>query len=122
MFTGAINLYPGQELREFKVLRTKNRETERGRIVSAGEGEEKTLGTIKAVLAAAKPSETERWRQLEHPVTHKIIQYGASGFEIRPGDVFEREGRRFYNQTLPYNIGGLNHWTIYYCDERTDVT
>ena len=67
MFTGAINLMPGQELREFDVYRNGTRRTDSGRVISNGA---ERLGAIRAVLAAAKPEEIERWRQLEHPVTH----------------------------------------------------
>jgi hypothetical protein len=58
---------------------------------------------------------------LTHPVTHKIIVQGRPAFEIKSGYIFERAGRRFFMQELPYNIGDLGHWTIFYCSERTDI-
>lgn len=118
MFTGAIHLLPGQELRTFTVLRDGERRTASGRITMNGAG---PIGEIKAILAAAKPEEIERWRQLEHPVTHKIIQQGVAPFEIKPGDYIVRGEKRYIVQTAPYNPGDLNHWTIYYCDERSDA-
>jgi hypothetical protein len=117
---------PGQELREITVRRPIVRETDSGRVTANGETE--ALGTVRAVLAAAKPEEIERWRQLGHPVTHKIIMRYTPPFDIRPGDIFEmtalpgRTARRFYNQAIPYNVGDIGHWTIFYCDERTDVS
>ena len=92
--------------------------TASGRVISNGA---EPIGEIRAVLAAAKPEETLRWRQLEHPVSHKIIQQGTAAFEIKPGDSLVHGGQRYIIQTAPYNPGGLNHWTIYYCDERSDV-
>ena len=71
MFAGAIHLLPGQELHTFDVYRDGDHKTAGGRIVSNGR---ERLGEIKAVLAAAKPEEIQRWRQLEHPISHKIIQ------------------------------------------------
>ena len=118
MFTGAINLMPGQELRRFEVYRDGEHTTASGRVISNGR---ESLGSIKAVLAAAKPEEIERWRQLEHPVTHKIIQQGTAPIEIKPGDSLVQGNRRYIVQTAPYNPGGINHWTIYYCDERSDA-
>lgn len=118
MFAGAIHLLPGQELRTFDVYRDADHKTAGGRIISNGE---ERLGAIKAVLAAAKPEEIERWRQLEHPVSHKIIQQGVPPFEITPGDSLVRGDKRYIVQTAPYNPGGINHWTIYYCDERSDA-
>ncbi len=118
MFTSSILFTPGQELRSFTVFRDGERKTASGRITSNGT---KQLGTVKAVLAAAKPEEIERWRQLQHPVTHKIIQQGVPPFEIRPGDCFKRGEKRYIVQKEPYNPGGLNHWAIYYCEERSDI-
>jgi hypothetical protein len=111
-------MVPGQELRTFAVKRPDKRETELGRVVSGGFED---LGEIKAILAAAKPEEREQWRQLSHPITHKIIMQGKPSYEVLPGYVFEYDKRRFYNQGMPYNVGDLGHWTIFYCDERTDI-
>jgi len=118
MFTGAVFLMPGQELRKFEVFRTGVRRTDSGRIMDNGR---EKIGEIKAILAAAKPEERERWGQLEHPVTHKIIQQGAPAFKIIPGDSIERGESRYIVQGQPYDPGGISHWTIYYCDERSDI-
>jgi hypothetical protein len=118
-------LRTGRELKEFTVSRPKARENERGReIIDGCDG----LGALKAVLAQAKPEEIERWRQLSHPVTHKIIMAYRPAFEVLPGDVLIQKDtsagqtRKFYVQALPYDPGGLGHFTVFYCDERTDVT
>ena len=105
MFAGAIHLLPGQELHTFDVYRDGDHKTAGGRIVSNGR---ERLGEIKAVLAAAKPEEIQRWRQLEHPISHKIIQQGIPPFEIVPGDSLIRGNKRYIVQTAPYNPGGLN--------------
>ena len=118
MFTAPVMLRPGQELRTFNVSRPRTKETARGREITDGYD---PLGTIRAVLAQAKSEETERWRQLEHPITHKITKHGRPEFDIKPGDIFEYAGRRFYNQAISYDIGDLGHWAIFFCDERTDV-
>ena len=102
----------------FDVYRNDDMITASGRPVNNGFTK---IGEVKAILAAAKPEERERWRQLEHPVTHKIIQKGVAPFEIKPGDSFIRGNKRYIVQTAPYNPGDINHWTIYYCDERSDI-
>lgn len=107
----------GRELREFTVLRPDVRETENGRVIN---NSYITVCKIRAILAAAKPEEKERWRQLQHPITHKIIQQGISEVKIKAGYILEYEERKFYISTEPYNIGGLNYWTIYYCEEKGD--
>lgn len=117
MFAGSPFFTPGQELREFAVLEPDTRSTGNGREINNGYS---MLGKIKGILAEAKPAEIERWRQLGHPVTHKIIQQGTFP-NIKAGCVLELDQRRFYIQAQPYNPGGINHWTIYYCEERSDV-
>jgi hypothetical protein len=119
MFKGVINLLPGQELRTFSVSRPETRGTENGR-----EGITNSfvkLGELRAILAQAKPEEVQRWSMLNHPITHKIIMKGKPPFEIKPGYIFERNGRRFYHEMTPYDPGDLGHWTIFYCGERKDV-
>lgn len=118
MFVGAIMHLPGEELRHFRVLRPETRETARGRVVT---NEFTEVGHITAILAQARPEEVVRWQQLEHPITHKIIMRCIPPFEVLSGDIFEREGRRFYMQAKPYDVGDIHHWMIFYCDERNDV-
>ena len=119
MFTGNVMLMPGQELRDFTVSRPETRGTENGREGLTNQFQE--VGKVRAILAQAKPEEVQRWRQLNHPITHKIIMQKKPSFDIRPGDIFERDGRRFYHQMSPYDLGDIGHWTIFYCDERHDV-
>jgi len=111
-------LMPGQEQREITVSRPVSRENARGQILIDAY---QAAGTIRGILAAARPEEIERWRQLNHPITHKVIMQRRPAFDVRPGDIFELNGRRFYNQAMPNNVGDLGHWTIFYCDERMDV-
>jgi hypothetical protein len=118
MFSGSVFFLPGQEIREFSVYHPETRETEIGRVLK---NNETLVGTIHAILAAARPEEKERWKQLQHPITHKIIMQFTPAFDIRPGDVFVYDGRRFYNQAMPYNVGNIGHWMIFYCEERTDI-
>jgi len=119
MFTGSLMLRPGQELREFTVSRPETRGTDNGREGLTNEFQE--VGKVRAILAQAKPEEVQRWKQLNHPITHKIIMQKKPPFDIRPGDIFERDGKRYYHQMTPYDLGDLGHWTIFYCDERGDV-
>ena len=118
MCIGAIHHVPGQELRTFTIRREGERKTASGRVISNGA---EPIGEVRAVLAAARPKEIQRWRQLEHPISHKIIQRGTAAVDVRPGDSLVCENRRYIVQAAPYNLGGLNHWTIYYCDERSDI-
>ena len=122
MFTGNIMLMPGQELREFAVSKPETRGTDNGREGLVDGFTE--VGKVRAILAQARPDETQRWRQLNHPVSHKIIMQHAPPFEVKTGYVFELSGteQRFYVSTMPYEPGGIGHWTIFYCIERKDVS
>ena len=122
MFTGNVMLLPGQELREFDVWKIETRGTDIGR-----EGlinDYVKLGTLRAILAQARPEEIQRWRQLGHPVSHKVIMQHIPPFAVNAGYVFEQKssGQRFYVSTLPYEPGGIGHWTIFYLNDRRDVS
>lgn len=119
MFFAGVNHLPGQELRHFEVERPVKQKSENGR-VKQGVGRA-LLGTMTAALAQAKPEEKERWLQLTHPVTHKIISRGVLEFQVKPGDVFSCGQREFVVTAIPYNVGDLNHWIIYYCEERAEI-
>lgn len=118
MFSTGANHLPGQALKQFEVFRTTKTRTQSGR---AMQGEEAQIGELKGILAQAKPEEKERWRQLSHPVTHKIIQEGKPDFQVRPSDILRHGHRKFYISAIPYDVGGLGHWSIYYCEERSDL-
>ena len=111
-------LRPGQEMRNFTILHPEMIENSIGREII---NQYQEIGKIRAILAAARSEEVERWRQLNHPISHKIIMKGKPSFDIRAGDIFEYGGRRFYATALPYEPGNIGHWTIFYCNERADV-
>ena len=122
MFTGNVTLLPGQELREFEVSEMETQGTERGREGLAG-GYRK-IGEIRAVLARARAEEVQRWRQLNHPITHRLIMRGAPPFEILSGYRLHQKDTEqdFYVTNLPYDPGGLGHFTIIYLNDRRDVS
>lgn len=72
---------------------------------------------IKAVLAEAKPQEKERWRQLQHPISHTIVQKGTPKASAEDRLVFGE--RIFFIQGVD-EPGALGFWTIYYVEERYD--
>ena len=119
MFGGQIMLLPGQALRGFTVYKPTTRSTVAGREGLTGGFEE--IGEIKAMLAEAKPEEKEKWRQLSHPITHKIIVPGRLDVAIKPGYTLDWACRKFYVQAIPKDVGGLGVWTVIYCDERPDI-
>lgn len=73
---------------------------------------------IKAVLAQATTSEKERWDQMQHPITHTVVQRGRP--VARTEDRMIHGGRTFYVQGVD-EVGELGIVTIYYVEERVDT-
>lgn len=73
---------------------------------------------LLGVLAEAKTQEIERWNQLQHPITHTIVQQGARSL-VQVGDRLTMAGRTFYVQGMD-NIGALGLFTLIYAEERSD--
>ncbi len=73
---------------------------------------------IRAVLAQAETSEKERWQQLQHPISHTIVQRGRP--KAKEGDRLIHDGRIFYIKGFddPDELGAV---TIYYAEERRDT-
>lgn len=118
MFFNGTNHLPGKELKNFTIERATTGVTPNGRVSRGGR---EPIGSLRAILAQARPTERDQWRQVSHPVTHKIIQRGIPDFVLKPGDVFVHGHREFILAAAPYNIGELNHWTTYFCEERSDL-
>lgn len=74
---------------------------------------------LRGVLAEAKALELERWKQLQHPITHTIVQKGGRCL-VRVGDRLILGGRAFYIQGID-NIGALNLFTQIFAEERSDT-
>lgn len=103
---------------EIEVWRGQKEMSPRGRIL---QGQGQLLGTFLGILAQAQSDEKERWRQLTHPISHKIIQRGMPDFPLEVGDVFQCGETELILSAVPYNVAGLGHWVIYYCQERRDL-
>lgn len=108
-------LRPGNLFKDFIVEAKGSNISSRGR---AKKNYDKDLGvSIQAVLAEAKPDEKERWKQLQHPISHTITQKGKP--KANAGDRLIFGERIFYIQGVD-EPGALGLWTIYYADERMD--
>lgn len=73
---------------------------------------------LRGCLADATREDRERWGQLQHPITHTIVQRG------RPKAKAENKlvlGERVFIIHAVDDCGGLGLTTIYYAEERMDV-
>ena len=74
--------------------------------------------TLKGCLANATEGDRERWKQLQHPITHTIVQRGRP--RAKPEDKLIL-GERVFLVHMVDDCGGLGISTIYYAEERADV-
>lgn len=118
-------LFPGQGSQKFTVKRQESGISNSGRVTADFY---ETLYEFMGVLTSANPKEQEQWRQSGHPVTHKVVQPLPLGNRTEKdkevfavaGDILCLNGRLFTIQGIR-NPGELNHYNVYYCEERRDV-
>lgn len=117
-------LYPGQGSQKFVVKRKEPGISDSGRVTSDFYV---TLYEFTGVLTSAQPKEQEQWRQIGHPVTHKVVQplpisnRSEKGNTLAvAGDILCLNGRLFIIKGIR-NPGELNHYNVFYCEERRDV-
>jgi hypothetical protein len=108
-------LRPGNLYKDFTIEKKGTTINSRGRAQRKFNSE--PAEQIRAVLAEAKPQEKERWRQLQHPISHTIVQKGAPKASTEDRLVFGE--RIFFIQGID-EPGALGLWTIYYVEERFD--
>lgn len=108
-------LRPGNLFKDFSIEKKGATLSTRGRARSEYDGE--TGERIRGVLAEAKPVEKERWRQLQHPISHIITQKGQPQAEAEDRLILGE--RMFFIQGVD-EPGALGLWTIYYVEERFD--
>lgn len=112
----------GSALTQFTLYRSTSVATDMGRILKHSSEE---LGTFSGVLAVASSSEKERWNQLSHPVTHKVILTGKIEIPLKIGDTLRWQSQGKEREMLlcgvPYDVGNLGHYVIVYGNERGDL-
>lgn len=73
---------------------------------------------IHGILAGATTTEVEKWKQLQHEVSHTIVD--------RFNDVKAKEGDRLINGSRVFYVQGVDdvsmfgYYTLYYVKERND--
>jgi len=114
-------LRPGQGFQRFSVLSNEGGLSDWGK-------PQKTFtpaGEIIGMLTVASVGEMQQWRGQElnkqeaHPVLYKIIQQGVEN-KAKPTDILVLENRKFMVKGL-HNPADLNHFTVYFAEERSDL-
>lgn len=116
-------LRPGQGHKLFRVLRRVGATTNTGRphtnsLASQGE--------FYGMITQASPEEIDRYKKLDTPITHTIVQRGTKN-RAKATDILEladgcgENPRRFRVQGEPKDPGELGHFLIYKVEERNDL-
>ncbi|MDD3229164.1 MAG: hypothetical protein PHE09_08085 [Oscillospiraceae bacterium] len=108
-------LRPGNLFKDFSIEKKGATLSTRGRAKSQYDGQ--TGEQLSAVLADAKPQEKDRWKQLQHPISHTITQKGTPKADAE--DRLVLGDRTFFIQGVD-DPGALGLWTIFYVEERFD--
>lgn len=116
-------LRPGQGFKLFRVLRRV------GNISNTGRPHTSSLasqGEFHGMLTEASPEDIERYKKLDTPITHTIVQRGTA-HRAKAKDILELvdgcgdKPRRFYVTKDPKDPGDLGHFLIYKVEERDDL-
>lgn len=114
--TRMMYLRPGNLFKEF-VIESSTQQI--GAFGRPKDGYESGTGrTLKGCLARASVEDREKWAQLEHPISHTIVQSGRP--KAKPEDKLVLGERVFWIHAID-DCGGLGITTIYYAEERSDV-
>lgn len=108
---------PGQQLKTFTLYKKKTNVSPRGRVTYGTE--EEPLGTFRGTIVQAGQREQERWGQMGHPITHKIVIRGIYPVldEAEAETVVGTEGR-FWTVQGTHDPSELHYFHALYCNER----
>lgn len=110
-------LRPGNLYKDFFVAKCTSGVDGKGRPVKKYDSDHSVV--IHAVLAQATPQEKARWEQIQHPITHTIVDRGHP--KAAETDQLTCGNRKFYVQGVD-EPGQLGLYTIYYVEERKSTT
>ncbi len=119
MFRGRLR--PGQGFQCFKRLECQSGVSDRGR----PQGGFTPAGEIIGMLAVASVGDMQQWRgqglnkQEAHPMLYKIIQQGNKN-RAKHDDILMLGNRKFTVKGI-HNPAGLDHFTVYFVEEREDL-
>lgn len=76
------------------------------------------VGALFGIISNVRPDIQVQWQQLQHPVTHSIMQRGEP--KAKQDDRLILGDRAFYVQGVK-PAGAAHGWTVYMCEERADL-
>lgn len=116
MMRSYMYLRPGNLMKDFIIEQCSTSLRESGRPKTTYQDDGNCM--LKGVLAEANLRQKIRWEQLQHPITHTIVQTGKP--KAKAEDKLVLGNRVFLIQGVD-ELGSLGVCTIYYVEERADV-
>lgn len=111
---------PGQQLKTFTLYKKQTNVSLRGRVTYSAE--DRPIGEFRGTIARASPKEQERWGQMGHPVTHKIVARGVyPALREAEAEMLVGAGDRFWMVEGVHDPSGLHFFTALFCNERQGV-
>lgn len=111
-------LKPGNLYKSFVIERSVATVSKNGRPTTSYKEVSEGDGTLRGALAEATTQQKIEWSQLQHPITHTIVQDGRP--KAKAEDKLVLGNRVFFIQGVE-EPGSIGVCTIYYAEERTDV-
>lgn len=109
-------LRPGNLIKDFIIEKSNESFRTSGRIRSNYDGS--GFDIIQGCITEADPEQKKQWMQLQHPVSHVIVQRGSP--KAKEDDKLVLNNRVFFIQGID-NANGLGIITMYYVEERNDL-
>lgn len=109
-------LRPGNLYKDFIVEANDTGVSSTGRPKTSYKGDGTKM--LKGVLAEADNKQKMRWEQLQHPISHTIVQNGRPNAKAEDKLIL---GERIFLVKGVDEAGSLGICTIYYVEERMDV-
>lgn len=111
-----VNFIPGQQIKKFVIERIKTGIDQKGK-PKRDSKEYEPIGVISGTIAQASQKDVERWKKIDHPITHTVVIEGIT--EAKAEDILLLDDRRLFIQGKD-DPGELGFFNILYCEERLD--
>lgn len=110
---------PGQQLKRYAIYRKKAITDEKGRVsyIPIHENDD-PIGYLVGSLSLSTQEEIKYWKQLGHPVTHKIVVRGKTN--ALAGDILMRNHEKYYVRGIR-DLAETGIFTSIFCGNREGI-
>ena len=115
-------LRPGQQLRKFTIYRKDAKKDAKGRV--SYKTDRVPVGEFWGTITQASQTEREQWKQMGHPITHRVVVRGP--IDCQAEDYIELavgglEKARVWSVQSKHDPMEISYFHTLYCEERNGV-